>query len=187
MTFPSNQFDVDELEPDQYGGRPDGFDLFDGKAWDWLTQLVRDISARVLGTVRISHMTVAVGVQENVSTGHVLAVDLTRDAIDKTGNVIPYVAKFATVAASSSSFQVLGVAVAAASAGAKVQCSMGGALPKSVSLVSGLPFNALVSADPVTSKLRVFQAGDTELGITTALGTIVLKFPVRIPHVPGGQ
>jgi hypothetical protein len=179
MSYPDNSFELDQLEVDQYGGAE--ADLFDGNAWTFITGLARSITRVVLRNVRVSWSGAVVLVQAGVAIGDVLAIDLSRDALDPiTQAVQPYVQRYADVVTAGGTPQVLGVCVAAAAAGKKAQIATGGVLPPSITGLSAMTGGALVSVNATTSKLQAWTAGDDALGYTSPLGSVLLMFAGRV-------
>ena len=177
--YPDNSFEQDLLESDQYGGAD--ADTLDARAWTFLTGLVRSVSRVVLSNVRVPWSCGVFVVQSAVSIGDVVAVDLSRDALDpSTQAVLPYVQRYIDVVAAGGTPQVLGVCVAAASAGKKAQIALGGIVPPTLSGLTSQTGGALVSVDPVTGKLRAWVAGDDALGYTTPKGCVLLMFNGRM-------
>lgn len=179
MAYPDNVFQLDQLEPDQYGGREDGGATFDGDAWTWITGLVRAISARVIAGTRMPWVSSVAVVQEGVNIGDIIAVDVYRDAYDPTTQlVLPYVAKYGTVVTEIPI--ILGVCVEAAAAGGKVTYAHGGLLPPAITGLTGMTAGALLAADATTSRLRAWVSGDDALAYTSPGGSALLLFPGRM-------
>lgn len=177
--YPDNSFEQDLLEADQYGGAD--ADTFDARAWTFITGLARSISRVVLSNVRVPWACAVVVVQSAVNVGDVAAVDMSRDAIDpSTQAFLPYVQRYIDVVAAGGTPQVLGVCVAAASAGMKAQIAVGGLLPPTITGLASQTGGGLVSVNPTTGKLRAFVAGDDSLGYTTPSGSVVLLFHGRL-------
>jgi hypothetical protein len=72
------------------------------------------------------------------------------------------------------------VVVVAAAIHQYAAVALGGILPAAITGLSGLIGGTLVSADPTTSKLRVFVGGDESLGYASPNGNIVLDFGGRL-------
>jgi hypothetical protein len=179
MAYPDNNFDLDQEEADQYGGAD--ADVFDSDAWTFVTGLVRKIARRFFSHVRVPWSGAVVVVQEGVTLGDVVAMDVTRDYTDPTTQQkLPYIAKYATIVAAGGTTEIVGVVVAGASALGKAQVATGGWLPPTYTGLTAMTGGSLVSVNATSSRMQAWNAGDESIGTASPSGCVALKFPGRV-------
>jgi hypothetical protein len=174
MSFPNNSFAIDQLESDQYGGRPNGANTFDAQSWTWITGLVRAIEASFFSHVRVSWDNIVAVVQNAVAIGDVIAIDLSRDySVPSTQQQLPWIDKYSTIVANAGTPKILGVAVSQAAALGKAQIATGGLLPQSVTGLTSQTAGNSIEANSSTSRLQPHTSG-TILGYTSPNGNLIL-------------
>jgi hypothetical protein len=176
MPYPDSNFNLDQDDDDQYGGGDP--DIIDSDAWTYVTGKVRAIALRFLSHARVPWSTAVVVVQESVTVGDALAMDMSRDFTDPTTQLkLPFVARYTTIVAAGGTPQFIGVAVAVGAALAKAQIAVGGMLPQAITGLGTMTGGAKVSVNPATSRLKAWVGGDTAVGMTTPSGCVLLDSP----------
>lgn len=161
------------------GGAPDG--TLDSEGWKYLNGLARSLAEKFLQHARVPWSAQAPITQEACVPSDVLAIDLAQDAVDSSGNVIPYVGKYATIVNAGGLAVAIGIAIDTAGIGGRPRIAgMGPVEARFTGLTPGLiSAGGRLACDLTSNKLRAWASGEEVLGYGTPKGCILFLGAAR--------
>lgn len=176
--YPDNLLSQDILNS-LNGGRPDG--VLDSDAQKYVNGLARSLADKFLQHCRVPWSAQAPITQEACVPSDILAIDLNQDAVDASGNVIPYVGKYATIVNAAGIAVAIGLAIDAAGIGGRPRIAgMGPVEARYTGITPGtIAAGGQLACDLTTNKLRAWVAGDEVLAYATPKGCILFLGPAR--------
>jgi hypothetical protein len=176
--YPDNLLELDQLNS-LNGGRPDG--QMDSDQLKFINGLLRKVAEKILSHVRVPWSVQAPITQEACVPGDVLAMDLSRDAFDASGQTIPYVGKYSTIVNAIGMAVAIGVAVDTVGVGGRPRIAgMGPIEARYTGLAPGqVSGGTQLAVDLTTNKLRAWTAGDEVVAYGTPKGCVLFLGAAR--------
>lgn len=163
--YPDTTLNDDVLDPD-FGGQTST--AFGGPAFKWINSMLRFLGAAYLRYARVPYGTLVVVTQQACAAGQALVFSADLPQPGGAYYVAPYNAPGLT------NRRFVGLALEAASAGARVRAAPLGVVPAAITGVTPGTAAGDLGIDPTSARLRVATGGDTVVGRNDLQGNALL-------------